>query len=159
MKDEIRTGILRYEAMAGLCDYENPDDTGQTARDRTQYETEYAAPRLKDGSACHSPAKVVRFLVEVCGFSYEESLEAIVEDMRSWPSGPRSTALDPLADAQEMMACYGNIIEALFDLKVVRMAREGDEAAKDFSGRVTRALMGLGRDRTTKPEPLSALGP
>ena len=58
--------------------------------------------------------------------------------------------LDPLADAQDMIACYGNIIEALFDLKVVRMARKGDEAAQGSSWRVTRALTGMRRDVTTK---------
>ncbi|MDE3767586.1 hypothetical protein [Sinorhizobium meliloti] len=150
MNDDIRVGILRYEAMVGLCDYENPDDAGQTARDRAQYGTEYAAPRGRNGAPCHSPAKVVRFLVEVCGFSYEDSLEAVIEDMRGWPSEPKSTVLDSQADAQDMMACYGNIIEALFDLKVVRMARKGDEAAQDFTWRVTRALTAMRRDVTTK---------
>jgi hypothetical protein len=70
------------------------------------------------------------------------SLEALVEHLQGQPHAYRAHP-DIEGDAQEIRASSPNIIEALFSLKVNRLASEDHPAAVDYSWRVTRALMAL----------------
>jgi len=141
--------------MIGSCDYESPDHPDQAESDRAAYLAEYGMPINDKGQSLYSPAKVVRFMVEVCGISYNEALEAVVEDMRSWPSGCHNG--DPDAAVRSIVGSRPNIIEALFDLKVLRMVREDEPAAIEDNWMVTRRLMGTAysagtnRDRLGQP--------
>src|SRR4051812_13683604 len=94
MNDRIHMDLMRYEEMVGLCDGSNPDDLDEARRDRAQYGKEYGSPTDDQGRPRYSPAKIVRFLVEVCGHSYNDALQAVIEDMRSWPTVPGRTEPD-----------------------------------------------------------------
>lgn len=89
----------------------------------------------------YSPARIVRFLVVVCGHSYNDALKAVIEDMRSWPTVTGRTAPDAQQEACAIRSGSQSIIEALFDLKAVRLAQEENGETIDRSWRVTRALM------------------
>jgi hypothetical protein len=96
--------------------------------------------RYPDGQNYVCNARIVRFLVEVCGHSYEEAVEALVEHIQNQPHGYRA-APDVEADAKAIRAGAPNIIEALLSLKVDRLVSQGDTTATDYSWRVTRLLM------------------
>ncbi len=144
MRDELLNSLWRYDAMTGLVDWTNDDDPGREDRDRAVFGKEYGLVRYPDGQDYVCNGRVVRFLVEVCGHSYEEAVEALVEHLQSQPHAYRA-APDPKADAAAIRTGAPNIIEALFSLKVDRLVSEGDPVALDFSWRVTRALMGIQR--------------
>lgn len=94
----------------------------------------------------------MRFLVEVCGHSYNDALAAVVEDMQSWPTAPRDDLPKPKDEARAMRAANRNIIGDLFDLKVTRLAREGDRKGVGFAWDVTREMMALDApERRVKP--------
>lgn len=143
MNDRIHMDLLRYEEMAGLCDGSKPDDLEEAHRDRVQYGKDYGSPTDDQGRPLYSPARIVRFLVEVCGHSYNDSLQAVVEDMRTWPTVPNRTAPDAHNEACAIRSGSQNIIEALFDLKVVRLAHGQSSGAIDHNWLVTRALMNM----------------
>jgi len=142
MRDELYESLWRYEAMTGQIDWENEADPGQQERDRAAYGKDYGLVPYPDGQHYTSYARMLRFLVEVSGHAYAESLEAIVEHFRSMPAGYRMYA-DPEADARKIRASGENIIEALFDLKVGRLISAGDELAISFNWRTTHRLMGM----------------
>jgi hypothetical protein len=144
MRDELRDSLWRYEAMTGLIDWEDESAPGQEDRDQAAYGTEYGLTPCPDGQQQASYARMVRFLVEVCGHSYEESLEALVEHFRAMPGAYRADA-NPEDDARQIMSAAENIIEALFDLKVGRLIHGDDEGALDYNRRTTRKLMTLTR--------------
>lgn len=144
MRDELLNSLWRYDAMTGLVDWSNEDDPGREDRDREAFAKEYGLVRYPDGRDYVCNARIVRFLVEVCGHSYEEALEALIEHLQGQPHAYRADP-DIESDARQIRAGAPNIIEALFSLKVDRLVSEGDPAALDFSWRVTRALMGIQR--------------
>lgn len=143
MNDDIYRDLMRYEEMVGLCSGSNRDDPEQGKSDLAQYGKEYGAPADPEGYPQYSPAKIVRFLVEACGHSYNDALAAVVEDMQSWPSAPRDGLPRPKDEAQAMRAANRNIIEDLFDLKVARLARENDREGVNYAWDVTREVMAL----------------
>lgn len=145
MKEEIYRDLIRYEEMADLCSGGNPNVPDQCRRDRIRYGAEYLPRPDHRDMPMYSPAKIVRFLVEVCGHSYNDAVDAVVEDMRTVPSSLRRPLPRPDAEARMICGETHNIIEALFDLKVVRIARQGDEYAVGYARDVTRALMTLER--------------
>lgn len=140
MRDELLQSLWRYDAMTGLVDWNNEEDPGREDRDRAAFGKDYGLVRYPDGNDYACNGRIVRFLVEVCGHSYEESVEALVEHIQSQPYAYRASP-DVEADAKAIRAGAPNIIEALFSLKVDRLVREGDKMATDYSWRVTRVLM------------------
>lgn len=140
MRDELYESLWRYEAMTGLIDWQNEADSGQQDRDRDNYGKDYGLVLYPDGQHYTSYARMLRFLVEVCGHSYEESLEALVEHFKGMPCAYRAIAA-PEEDARQIRASGDNIIEALFDLKVRRLISAGDELALAYNWRTTRYLM------------------
>ncbi len=141
MRDELYESLWRYDAMTGLVDWKCEDDPGREERDREAYGKEYGLLQYPGGMESVCYARIVRFLVEVCGHSYEESLAALIEHVRGQPSALRSD-LDADCDARNIRVHNGNIIEALFSLKVGRLI--DDEAfALDYNWKVTRRLMSL----------------
>ncbi len=140
MRDELLQSLWRYDAMTGLVDWSNEEDPGREDRDRAAFGQEYGLIRYPDGREYVCNGRIVRFLVEVCGHSYEESLEALVEHIQSQPHAYRANP-DVDADAKGIRAGAPNIIEALFSLKVDRLVSNGDTVAMDHSWRVTRTLM------------------
>lgn len=140
MRDELLQSLWRYDAMTGLVDWNNEEDPGGEDRDRQAFGREYGMVRYPDGQDYVCNGRIVRFLVEVCGHSYEESVEALVEHIQAQPHAYRA-APDVDADAAAIRVGAPNIIEALFSLKVDRLVSEGDRQAVDYSWRVTRALM------------------
>ncbi|WP_457811914.1 hypothetical protein [Sinorhizobium meliloti] len=145
MNNRIHTDLLRYEEMVGLCDGSNPDDLEEACRDRAQYGNEYGSPTDERGRLVYSPARIVRFLIEVCGHSYNDALQSVIEDMRSWPTAPARAEPDAHHEASAIRSGSQSIIEALFDLKVVRLAHGEDSPAIDHNWLVTRTLMGMER--------------
>lgn len=143
MNDDIYRDLMRYEEMVGLCSGSNPDDPEQGKRDLAQYGKEYGAPADAEGYPQYSPAKIVRFLVEACGHSYNDALAAVVEDMQGWPSAPRDDLPEPKDEARAMRAANRNIIEDLFDLKVIRLSRDGDREGVGYAWDVTREVMAI----------------
>lgn len=142
MRDELMQSLWRYDAMTGLVDWNNEEDPGREDRDRAAFGRDYGLVRFPDGQEYACNGRIVRFLVEVCGHSYEESLEALVEHLKGQPHAYRA-APDVESDARGIRADAPNIIEALFSLKVNRLVSQDDPHAVDYSWRVTRALMGL----------------
>jgi len=141
MNEQVRSSIARYEAMVGLCDFIDPDDPEQVGKDRDRYGAEYGARRDPDGKSIWSSARVLRFLVEVCGYTYQEALEGIVNDIRSWPIG-QDAAIAPEEHARALRAEGGDIIELLFNLKVLRLAAQ-DPARARFFRETAKALADL----------------
>jgi len=131
--------------MTGLVDWNNEEDPGREDRDRAAFGREYGLVRYADGQEYVCNGRIVRFLVEVCGHSYEESVEALVEHIQGQPHACRA-APDIDADAAAIRAGAPNIIEALFSLKVGRLVNEGDRRAVDYNWRVTRVLIALGSE-------------
>lgn len=144
MRNELMQSLWRYDAMTGQVDWNNEEDPGCEDRDRAAFGKEYGLVRYPDGQDYACNGRIVRFLVEVCGHSYEESVEALVEHIQSQPHAYRS-APDVDADAKAIRAGAPNIIEALFSLKVDRLASESDTVAVNYSWGVTRALMAMRR--------------
>lgn len=142
MRNELMQSLWRYDAMTGQVDWNNEEDPGREDRDRAAFGREYGLVRYPDGQEYVCTARIVRFLVEVCGHSYEESLEALVEHLQGQPHAYRADP-DIESDARQIRAGAPNIIEALFSLKVNRLVSQDDPHAVDYSWRVTRALMGL----------------
>lgn len=142
MRDELMQSLWRYDAMTGQVDWNNEEDPGREDRDRAAFGHEYGLVRYPDGADYVCNGRIVRFLVEVCGHSYDEAVEALVEHIQSQPHAYRA-APDVDADAKALKAGAPNIIEALFSLKVDRLVSEEDPQAVDYSWRVTRSLMGL----------------
>jgi hypothetical protein len=142
MRYELMQSLWRYDAMTGQVDWNNEEDPGREDRDRAAFGQDYGLVRFQDGQEYVCNGRIVRFLVEVCGHSYEESLEALVEHLQGQPKAYRA-APDVESDAKGIRADAPNIIEALFSLKVNRLVSEDDPAAVDYSWRVTRALMAL----------------
>ena len=89
MSEELYADIWRYEAMAGLLDWSNEDDPGREDRDRAAFGNQYGLVEYPNGAEYLSYARMLRFLVEVCGHAYEDSLEAIVEHARRFGDGKR----------------------------------------------------------------------
>lgn len=148
MRDELMQSLWRYDAMTGLVDWNNEEEPGREDRDRAAFGQDYGLVRGRDGREYVCNGRIVRFLVEVCGHSYEESLEALVEHLQGQPHAYRAQP-DIEGDAQHIRASSPNIIEALFSLKVNRLVSVDDPAAVDYSWRVTRALM-----KTVRPDKL-----
>lgn len=142
MRQELYESLWRYDAMTRLVHWNNEDDPGREDRDRAAYGNEYGLIRYPDGGEYVCNGRVVRFLVEVCGHSYEESLAALIEHIRSQPKGYRTNA-DPEADARTIRMNSRNIIEALFSLKVDRLIDQDDPSAVSYSWQVTRSLMAM----------------
>lgn len=142
MRNELMQSLWRYDAMTGLVDWNNDEDPGREDRDRAAFGQDYGLIRGRDGQEHACNGRIVRFLVEVCGHSYEESLEALIEHLQGQPHAYRAHP-DIEGDAQEIRASSPNIIEALFSLKVDRLVSENDPYAVDYSWRVTRTLMRL----------------
>jgi hypothetical protein len=142
MRDELMQSLWRYDAMTGQVDWNNEEDPGREDRDRAAFDHEYGLVRFPDGQEYACNGRIVRFLVEVCGHSYEESLEALVEHLQGQPHAYRA-APDVESDARGIRAGAPNIIEALFSLKVNRLVSQDDPHAVEYSWRVTRNLMGL----------------
>lgn len=142
MRDELQDSLWRYDAMTGIVDWNNPDDPGREERDLAAYGRDYGLIRYPDGQDYTCYARIVRFLTEVCGHSYEESLEALIEHVREQPSMPR-TGLDAEADARAIRARGGNIVEALLSLKIGRLIAGDNPEAVEFNWRVTRTLTRL----------------
>ena len=150
MRDELHDSLWRYEAMTGLLHWDDERNPSQQQRDRAAYGKEYGLVSYPDGQQQLSYARAIRFLVEVCGHAYEESLEALVEYFRAMPSAYRTDA-DPENDARQIRAGAENIIEALFDLKVGRLIHGEDEFALAYNWRATRSLMTMpGSSRLSK---------
>ncbi|GEC36460.1 hypothetical protein JOH52_000836 [Sinorhizobium meliloti] len=143
MRDELYRSLFRYEAMTGQCDWENEDDPGREDRDRASYDKEYGLLLQPDGQRYTSYARTLRFLVEVCGHAYDESLESLVEHIQGMPAGGYRTDLDADKEARQMRAGGDNIIESLFHLKVGRLIAGDDVRALDYNWSVTRKLMAL----------------
>lgn len=131
MNECVRGSIARYEAMVGLGDYVDPDDPDRAEKDRALYGAEYGAKRGPDGLTIFSSARVLRFLVEVCGYSYRQALEGIIDDIRSWPV-TEAPAIAPEDHARALRADGGDIIELLFNLKVLRLAAQDPQRAAFF---------------------------
>lgn len=144
MRDELMQSLWRYDAMTGLVDWNNEEDPGREDRDRAAFGQDYGLVRFPDGQEYACNGRIVRFLVEVCGHSYEESLEALVEHLQRQPHAYRA-APDVESDARGIRAGAPNVIEALFSLKVNRLVSQDDPEAVEYSLRVTRALMGMQR--------------
>ncbi len=142
MRDELLQSLWRYDAMTGLVDWNNEGEPGREDRDRATFGHEYGLVRFPDGQYYACNGRIVRFLVEVCGHSYDESLEALVEHLQGQPHAYRADT-DIESDARGIRAGAPNIIEALFSLKVNRLVSEDDPVAVDYSWRVTRALIGM----------------
>ena len=143
MKDDIYPNLLRYQEMVGLCSGSNRDDPEEADRDFALYGKEYGTETDADGNPIYSPAKIVRFVVEICGHSYNDALAAVVEDMQDGPIAPRIPLPKPDEEARKMRTHNRNIIEDLFNLKVVRLAREGDASSVRFAWDVTREVMAM----------------
>lgn len=144
MRNELLQSLWRYDAMTGLVDWNNDEDPGREDRDRAAFGKEYGLVRYPDGQDYACNGRIVRFLVEVCGHSYEDAVEALVEHIQSQPHAYRA-APDVEADARALRAGAPNIIEALFSLKVDRLISEGNRQAVDYSRCVTRTLVKLTR--------------
>jgi hypothetical protein len=142
MRDELYESLWRYEAMTGLIDWQNEADPGQQERDRTAYDKDYGLVLYPDGQHYTSYARMLRFLVEVCGHAYEESLEAIVGYSQGMPCAYRASA-NPEDDARQIRSSGENIIEALFDLKVGRLIAGGNDVVLNFNWQTTRCLMAM----------------
>lgn len=142
MRDELLQSLWRYDAMTGLVDWNNEEDPGREDRDRAAFGKNYGLVCYPDGQDYACNGRIVRFLVEVCGHSYEESVEALVEHIQSQPRAHRA-APDVEADAMTIRNGAPNLIEALFSLKVDRLVHACDPAAVDYSWQVTRRLMRL----------------
>jgi len=147
----IQEWILRWEAMSGLCGWYDEADPALTERDIASFGREYGARQNANGTPMRSAARTVRFLVEIGGFSYNDALGAVVEDRRSFPTGERRTDLDPAADAQRMLDERGDVIEALYELKVIRLAAYGNEEA-EYSMETAKALMSIERPDRQKSD-------
>lgn len=141
MRDALYESLFRYEAMTGICDWESEDEPGREDRDRIAYGKELGLVPYPDGNEYLSYARMVRFLVEVCGHAYGESLDAVVEHVQSQPVGGYRSDLDAEREAATIRAGSENIIEALFHLKVTRLIAGGNDRALDYNWKVTRALM------------------
>lgn len=150
MRNELYDDLMRYEAMSGISDYTDQDDPGREDRDRQAFGNEYGLVRFPDGKEYLSYARMVRFLADICGHSYEESLDAVVEHIRSLPHGYRDD-LDVEGDARAIRNSGENIIEALFNLKVSRLIEGDDERALDYSWQVTRAVIAMKRPPRLAP--------
>lgn len=146
MRDELMQSLWRYDAMTGQVDWNNEEDPGREDRDRAAFGQDYGLVRFQDGQEYVCNGRIVRFLVEVCGHSYEEALEALVEHLQGQPHAYRADP-DIEADARQIRAGAVNIIEALFSLKVDRLVSQDDSLAVDYSWRVTRTLMRLPGNR------------
>lgn len=147
MDSRLHYSLLRYDAMAGLVSWTDEADPGREERDRRAYDREYGLIR-QNGQDYTCYGRVVRFLTEVCGHSFDESVDGLVEYVREQPTGGRRMDLDAGREAQQIRANGGNIIEALFSLKVGRLIDRDDDFALDYNWQVTRRLMGLrGRHR------------
>lgn len=146
MNEDIRGSIARYEAMVGLCDFADLDDPEQAGKDRALYGTEYGAKLDPGGKPMWSSARVLRFLVEVCGYSYQQALDGLINDIRSWPL-TQAPPIAPKEHARTLRAGGGDIIELLFNLKVSRLAAEDPERAGFFRD-TAKALIDMGIDRS-----------
>jgi hypothetical protein len=100
---------------------------------------------------------MVRFLVEVCGHSYQEALDAVVEHFQNMPSKPLPNREDPRQVARQMTESYGNILEALVDLKISRLVSAGDESALSYNRGITDQLL-LMRRSPLRPARRTAKG-
>lgn len=143
MPHDVQASMYRYEAMVGTISWNNEDDPGREERDLAAYGEEYGLLRYPDGHeyVCH--ARTVRFLIEVCGHSYDEAVEGLVQYYRDQPWGQRRLEPNAEAEARAMKELNRNIIEELFSLKVNRMVHYDDDGAVAYSWKLTRTLMGL----------------
>lgn len=141
MRQEIEIDIERYEVMAGIVQGSREDNPGREERDKVTYQNQYGLMPYPNGVEYMSFARMVRFLVEVCGHSYEESLDAVIEHDRSLPRGIPRTDLNAEREAALIRDESQNIIESLFNLKVIRLIEAEDTHAVDYARDVTRLLM------------------
>lgn len=145
MRDEVLLSLCRYEAMTGLSDWLDEACPGQEDQDRASYGKDYGLLAGKDGRQYTSTARMVRFLVEVCGHSYQEALDAVVEHFQNMPSKALPNREDPGQVARQMTESYGNILEALVDLKISRLVSAGDESALSYNWGITDRLLQMRR--------------
>ncbi len=142
MRDELRDSLWRYDAMTGIVHWNNEDDPGREERDLAAYGGEYGLIRSPGGEEFTCYARIIRFLTEVCGHSFEESVDALVEHIREQPAGRRLNP-DAAADARSIRDQGGNIVEALLSLKIVRLIAGDNAEAVQYSGKVARILTRL----------------
>lgn len=143
MQDDVYLSICRYEAMTGLSGWTNDACPDQADQDREMYGEEYGLLQVQHGYEFTSPARMVRFLVEVCGHSYQEAVDGIVEDFRNAPTMPLPALQAPEAVAREMQSAHRNILEALVDLKISRLTSAGDDRGLAYNWAVTRKLLSM----------------
>ena len=82
MDEKAADGLLRYEAMTGRLQGLDEAAEANAARDRARYGAAYL-PRDAHGSVIWNDLMMIRFLVEVCGLSFRESREAVIENSRA----------------------------------------------------------------------------
>jgi hypothetical protein len=152
MRDDVMLSLCRYEAMTRLSDYWNEDCPDQEVRDREMFGDEYGLLAGENGYGYLSTARMVRFLVEVCGHSYEEALEGVVEHFQKMPAVPSPSREAPRQVARRMKESHKNTLEALVDLKIARLISENDESALAYIRAITGELIHLRTAPLTAPK-------
>jgi hypothetical protein len=142
MHDEAELALMRYEAMADMLGGVPDAVIALAESDRAVFGERYLLPKDADGVPVISNVLRVRFMVEVCGLTYEESVAAIAErepiDNADW----LDTMRGPEEWARRLMT-PPNIAEAIIDMEIVKAMAAGFPEAVEKIDVAIAALKGM----------------
>lgn len=111
MREEAYAALRRYEVMAGRLS-SIPDKVEQQGeRDRETLGDRYLWYGA-DGDFVWNDLMVLRFLVEVCGISLNESRDAVIENSRVKGLRMGDNMVPPAQMAKKLFGEFGNVLEA-----------------------------------------------
>lgn len=111
MDEKAADGLLRYEAMTGRVEGLDEAAEAEAARDRERHGATYL-PRDAHGSVIWNDLMMIRFLVEICGLSFRESREAVIENSRALGVRMPDEAPPAPEKARALLAETGDIFAA-----------------------------------------------
>lgn len=142
MHEEAEFALMRYEAMADMLGGIPDAVIALAESDRIAFGERYLLSRDADGVPVISNVLRVRFMVEVCGLTYDESVAAIAErepiDSADW----LDTMRGPEEWARSLMT-PSNIAEAIIDMEIVKAKGAGFPEAVDKIDVAIAALKGM----------------
>lgn len=130
----------RFEAMAGLLGGVPEAVETLAERDREEFGEEYLLAPHDDGVPVISNVHRLRFMVEQCGLTYDESLAAMVAWFPITTDEEAQNMPDPAAWAVAVLNSHGNFAEALLDLEIVRAQAAGHPGARSIAEASIAAL-------------------
>lgn len=112
---EAYDAYLRYDVLAGLIDIEDAADIEEARQDAERY----AAYVREDG--VYSYLLAVRFMVEVCGVSFNEAWEQVAKSYRDNSDRTERKDVTPEAVALDIFeANKGNILDTLLTARFLK---------------------------------------